>query len=447
MVYVRRRYYFWLFKAYVKKWRRTILLSVILGAIAFFGFFLFVTYATSSLFKDTTQKIGYSGSYTVSTLPDEVLSTVSYGLTKVERDGSIKPVAAADYKITNDGKTVTFTIKKGLKLSNNKEFTTKDIPYTFKDVKKVIKDSQTIEFNLTTPYSPFLSVVSKPILKGNFGLSDFQITKTEQNAGFLKTITLQNKKNGNKKIIYFYPTQEALKTAFLLGEIDQVYNLSADSKADTYFKDFKNVDVARKVNYKVLVSAFFNTIDPTLSNKKIRQALIYALPSTFPEGERSYSFLPTHSLYYTKSPNEGLIDLGLSKELLESTNTKDLKLTITTTNELLETAKQLARAWEKIGIKSTIVTSQDIPPDYQVLLYPMRLPLDPDMYAIWHSNQSSNITYYKNVRIDKLLEDGRTTMNTADRVQIYAELQKYLLDDAPAAFLYFPYDYTVVRKN
>ena len=29
---------------------------------------------------------------------------------------------------------------------------------------------------------------------------------------------------------------------------------------------------------------------------------------------------------------------------------------------------------------------------------------------------------------------------------IYADFQKYLLEDAPAAFLYFPYEYDVIRK-
>jgi peptide/nickel transport system substrate-binding protein len=75
----------------------------------------------------------------------------------------------------------------------------------------------------------------------------------------------------------------------------------------------------------------------------------------------------------------------------------------------------------------------------------MRLPYDPDMYTIWHSGQVNNITHYKNVRIDKLLEDGRQATDENKRIQIYADVQKYLLDDAPAAFLYFPYSYTVSR--
>jgi DNA segregation ATPase FtsK/SpoIIIE-like protein len=66
--------------------------------------------------------------------------------------------------------------------------------------------------------------------------------------------------------------------------------------------------------------------------------------------------------------------------------------------------------------------------------------------VITNSKQANNITGYENKRIDKLLEDGRKTISQTERKKIYDDLQKYLLADAPAAFLYFPYEYTVTRK-
>jgi peptide/nickel transport system substrate-binding protein len=67
---------------------------------------------------------------------------------------------------------------------------------------------------------------------------------------------------------------------------------------------------------------------------------------------------------------------------------------------------------------------------------------------LWHSSQIqiNNISKNKNVRIDKLLEDGRKTNDLEERKKIYADFQKYLLEDPPAAFLYFPYEFTVARK-
>lgn len=447
MVLVRRRYYFWLFKAYIKKWRRTILTSVIIGAVAFFAFFLILNYYVFAFFKDPTEKVGYAGSYTVSTLPSEILGQVSMGLTKVNEHGEIKPAAAESWKISNNGKTVTFTLKSGLFFTNKDPFTAEDVSYSFKDVKKEVVNRNTVSFTMKNPYAPFLSVASKPILLKNHGLGDYFIAKTEQNGGFLKTLTLQSKTNGKKKIILFYPTQDALKTAFLLGEIDTIENGEFENGASNYFKDWKNVEIQKEVDYDTQVTVFFNTVDPTLSNKKVRQALSYALPEKFSEGERSFSFLPTHSIYYAESPNEGLIDLELSKELLAASNIDDISLTITSSDDLLPVAKKISDAWKKIGVKTKIVTSGDVPSNFEALIFPIKRPADPDLYTLWHSNQPNNITQYKNVRIDKLLEDGRTTMNNNDRIQIYADMQKYLLDDAPAAFLYFPYEYRIARKD
>ena len=52
----------------------------------------------------------------------------------------------------------------------------------------------------------------------------------------------------------------------------------------------------------------------------------------------------------------------------------------------------------------------------------------------------------KNVRIDKLLEDGRKYINPTDRKKEYLDFQKIMADELPAAFLYYPYGYTVSRR-
>ena len=87
---------------------------------------------------------------------------------------------------------------------------------------------------------------------------------------------------------------------------------------------------------------------------------------------------------------------------------------------------------------------------FQVYLGDFTVPKDPDQYMLWHSDQESNITKFRSLRIDKLLEDGRKTVAVKERKRIYDDFQKYLLDDAvidtPASFLYFPYTYTLKRR-
>ncbi|MGE5042111.1 MAG: ABC transporter substrate-binding protein [Candidatus Levyibacteriota bacterium] len=446
MAFVRRRYYLWLLKAYIKRWKKTIFASLIIGAAVFFVLFLSFSYYVLPLLNRDIVIIGYVGTYNMQSMPEEILQDVSYGLTADGNNDKIIPAAAAGWTISPDNRTYTFTIKKGLTLSNGKKFTADEIPYTFSDVQKKVLSAEKIEFKLKNPYSPFLAVVSKPIIIKNYGLKDYYLSKIEENSGFIKSLTLSQIHSNHRKIYYFYPTQDALVTAFQLGEVNEIHGVSYATQPEKIFGGWKNVGVNKHVDEGKLVAIFFNTLDQTMSNKKVRQALLYALPDSFEQGQRTYSFIPQDSMYYTKSPNEGLVDLDLSKSLLKASGIDKTSLTIYASPDLFPVAQKVAKSWKKINIDAKITQTNDIPVNYSVFIYSMNLPKDPDMYSLWHSDQQNNIMHYKNVRIDKLLEEGRQTVDEQKRVQIYADVQKYLLDDSPTAFLYFPYSYTVVRK-
>ena len=112
MASLKRRYYAWLIKAYFKKMRRTIISSLILGILVFFAIVGLLNYYFRPLIFKTTENIGYAGTYTVQTLPREILEEVSYGLTKVDKDGRVLPAAAESWTINKD-KVYTFKLKRG----------------------------------------------------------------------------------------------------------------------------------------------------------------------------------------------------------------------------------------------------------------------------------------------------------------------------------------------
>ena len=104
--------------------------------------------------------------------------------------------------------------------------------------------------------------------------------------------------------------------------------------------------------------------------------------------------------------------------------------------------------WDSVGVNTILNVQMAVPAQFQALLAVNKLPRDPDQYTLWHSTQTkTNITKYKNVRVDKLLEDARITKEEDKRKELYLEFQKVLAEDAPAAFLYYPYKYRVVYKN
>ena len=50
--------------------------------------------------------------------------------------------------------------------------------------------------------------------------------------------------------------------------------------------------------------------------------------------------------------------------------------------------------------------------------------IDPDQYVFGTKRKNRNISNMKNVRIDKLLEDGRKEMSQTKRRQIYAKVSR-----------------------
>jgi peptide/nickel transport system substrate-binding protein len=305
-------------------------------------------------------------------------------------------------------------------------------------------------YELKESYAPFLVSVSKPIfLQGTVGLGRYKITRVEFNAGFLKSLYLVDidKNSQNRLQIYFYPTEEALKTAYALGEIDKALGLSDTNYQKINVSLWQNTRIKKSVNYNQLLTLFYNTKDPILSNPKVRQALNSALPERFDEGEKAYGPFRTNSSYFAKFREYNIYNKDVARTLLSGLETKNLMIVLSTTKAFEPVAKKIKNEWEKVGVKTEIKIVEDKPRNFQVLLFPFSPPLDPDQYTLWHSGQTNNVSNYANKRIDKLLEDGRKTTNISERAKIYYDFQKYLLADVPASFLYFPYVYEWERRS
>lgn len=444
MVIVRRRLIFWLIKAYIKKSKKILIISFLTGLLVFFAFIFGARYLKTLFTLHRYPVIGIVGSYEKDKLPLIVKNKLSRGLTRVEPDGSIKPDLAQSYKISDKGKVYTFSLKRDLAFGDGSKFVSTDLNYNFSDVALEKPDKNTIVFKLKDPYAPFLSTASQPVFKhGLIGVGDYFIENIQLNGNFVQSLTLGLVKNRFDTIKFvFYPTEQALKEAFMLGEITEAKGLSSPEFKNLSFQKFPRTKVKTATDYSHLVTLFYNTGDSTMSDKKLRLALSYALPDDIKFGHKAYLPYSPDSIYYNDDLTERKQDLDHAKLLLPD---KTTKLTITTLKKYTKTAKIIADSWNKIGIKTEIKEVDEIPDRFQIFLSDFNVPRDSDQYSLWHSGQISNITRYKNVRIDKLLEDGRKTVNISERKKIYADFQKFLLEDMPASFLYFPYEYTVTR--
>ena len=142
-------------------------------------------------------------------------------------------------------------------------------------------------------------------------------------------------------------------------------------------------------------------------------------------------------------PGNRISNISISK-----TDLKNPKITLSYITNLAKVAQKIKSDWEAVGIKVDLKEEKSIPDNFQAFLVVNKLTPDPDQYAIWHSTQkNTNISKYKNVKIDKLLEDARTTNDEKTRRDLYFDFQKFLVEDSPAIFLYHPHKYKLTYKN
>lgn len=368
---------------------------------------------------------------------------ISQGLVKVLDNSEIIPQIAKGWKIEEDGKRWVFDINKDIKWQNNKNISTDDLNYNFSDV-EVAKTENTITFNLKEPYIPFIVLLENPIFKkGLLGTGEWRVDKLSLKGDFIQYIHL--KKNGNSKLIKFYPTEEQAKYAFKMGEVNKLNNIN-NAKS---FDGWKNVKIDKFVKYNQVIVIFFNTSDSFLSDKNFRISLNYAIDKSVFEN-RAISPINPESFYYNPQVKTYAYDLEKAREFLKDIKTKlpkDYVLKLISTPNLIDTADTISKMWRELGINSNILVSSVIPSDYQAFITIFDIPKDPDQYSLWHSTQSgTNITKYKNLRIDKILEDGRVEMNKEERKGIYLDFQRFLVEDSPAIFLFHPVWYNISRK-
>ncbi|MFH1833160.1 MAG: ABC transporter substrate-binding protein [Candidatus Levyibacteriota bacterium] len=451
MFVFRRRLIFWLIKAYLRKWGKGIIFFFIAGLVFFFIFRSAIPIILSKIPIGQKESIGLVGAYTNDNLPQEILGEVSSGLTVISPNGTPLPNIAKNWKIEDNGKTYVFDLRKDVFFSDGSNLTSNSVNYNFSDAKVEKPDKYKIIFKLKESYSPFLVTVSRPIFKDNLvGIGNYKIIGIKLNGNFVQSLSMISAKDKLKvKEYLFYPSQDALKIAFNLGEISKAQGLSNLDFDDTSFDSFPNLNIQKNINASLLATLFYNNNDAVLSDKKIRNALSYALPDNLSGGQRNWNMYAQSSWVYSNQFEKSQ-DIEHAKILMSqapsASKSSQVELELKTLSGYEKTAQEISKAWELINVKIKIIVVDSVPSSYQIFLGDYKVPKDPDQYSLWHSQQENNITGYKNLRIDKLLEDGRKTIDSSERKKIYLDLQKYLLDDSPASFLFLPYEYEIIRK-
>lgn len=440
-----RRFWWWLVSFWLKQ--RRLIIYVSGGSIV-----LFVVLKNLWLFLPQfkpARRIGIIGQYTLENLPKSIRERLNSSLFQAESDGSPNPLLADDYRLSPDGLTYQVRLKPGSLWSDGTNLKSQDLSFSLPDVTVSYPDDLTVEFKLSQPYAPFLQLLTQPLFKSStVGAGGYSIKDSDWQGQYLKRLRLVGP---NEELDYrFYFSHSAAWLGFRLGEVDRLENLllnPAEGRWDG------RVEVTGRLNRQVYVGLLFNLENASVSNKSLRQALAYALKEKAPDqSSRALSPVSPDSWAFNAEVKPYDFNPAQARELFakyqeEAPAEAELSLTIGTSISLLKQAEAVAASWnEVLPLQAGVRIVNSLEPDWQVMLAAQEIPSDPDQHAFWHSTQSTNLTGYSDLRVDKLLEDGRQISHPDRRREIYQDFQRFLAEDLPAIFLYHPTSYTLSRQ-
>lgn len=427
----------WFISAFVSKYKYLIVVSIVLSVIL--GLIL---NKVQKILPGTSNKdlhIGLVGQYSVTNLPIQITRFLNSGLTTLGKQQTTVLNLARSQEIDDSGKIYTYKLKPNLTWSNGKPIDTQDINISIPKVKVETEDSETIKFILPAKFAPFPSILNFPITnKEGLLPSPFQIKLKQKSSGVLTQVIIDN--GVYKTFVNIYPTSSQAITAYKLGQIDAIVDLPIFSKN----QDLSNFGIIRQfLNQQKLVLLIINHQDPSLNNKPVRQGIAYSLGLNYDKTKKAMTTINPNSWAYNPLVKEYQPNPQRAKELIGS----DLELELSTTPELLPVAEEIKNSINTPNLKVNIKVVSSTPENFQLFLTTFNIPQDPDQYPFWHSTQAGNVGHSTSEKLDKLLEDGRTTLDPDKRKEIYHEFQRVFAEELPAIVLFHPLHANLARNQ
>ncbi len=395
------------------------------------------------LFPKRPMTVGLVGNYTISTLPKSIQNELSFGLTKLTLEGEATQGAALSWEASDSGKVFIFKLDANLFWHDGTKFDATQINYNLKGVQIKSLSLNEVAFILKEPFAPLPTLLSQPLFKnGLVGLGAYRLESIKLTGNFVEGLNLLNINSGQRKNYKFFPNEPAAITALKLGSIDQVVGLH-----DLYnLQNDKHYAISEKIDTSTIATILFNVDQKNLEDKAVRQALAYALPDTFLEGETAFSPISKTSWAYNTNVKLYPQNLDIAKKAFSGSESAKIRIILSHSPRLATAATKVTNAWKNLGVGIKQEPSDNVRPNFDAFLTYIEVPDDPDQYAIWHSTQFGNVSGYKSPRVDRLLEEGRQTLDTEKRKVIYLNFQRAITEDVPAAFLFYPKLYSITKK-
>lgn len=425
--------------------------------------------------------------------PHKATDTITYTillqifdtLIKIEPDGTLSPALAEDWKLSDDGTEVFFTIRKGVKFHNGDEMTADDVAYSLNrtiqstytqkftgvmESAEVVDDS-TVKVRLKHPYGPILycftnpsvAIVSKkaveeagdtfgrnPVGTGAYKFVDWvsgeKVVLTRFDDYFKGPAPIKD--------VTFRFITDATTAAIMLekGEIDILHNpAKSDRKAQIENENLAYYEIDSAYYYHISLN---NKTGP-FSDKRVRQAVAHAInrediilgglegvgsPVEVPMAPCAFGYQPDFK-FYPYDPEK-------AKELLAEAgypNGLTVRYRVNQSAMYVKPSEVIQEQLRAVGINCEIEKMERAAYlaevgndcDYDISLYVITALIpdaDYQCYTRLHSSMignGNNFTLTEIPELDKVLDEARTETDQDKRYELYREVCEIVKEEVP----------------
>lgn len=432
------------------------------------------------------------------TVSANVIQNLFNGLTQFGPDARVVPCLAAGWELSSDSKTWTFTLRKGVRFHNGRELHAEDVKFSLERLLEPrvksphgwllemvdgakefasgrasgvrgirVTGPHVVAITLEYPFNPFLSNMAyvgagivpkeaaiksdfwrRPIGTGPFRLAEWQDEERlvlEANADYFEgrpfldrvEVTLNLKAEQHRERIHS-------------GELDAV-SAGADILQDPSLARLVQRSASLSVQY-----IGFNMVRPFMRDRRLRQTINYAIDkdrimATYAGRARKLAGpLPSGMFGHEGSLKGYPYDPARARRLLAELGgvIPPLKLYTRRGAEAENRAALIREMITAVGIpcEVTVVPGADFYKESVMAQCDMYImgwigdTGDPDNFLqpLFNSRSgfhAGNFGQYKNLEVDRLLDEGQRTISPVRRRAVYRKLQEELLEDAPWVFL------------
>lgn len=443
----------------------------------------------------------------------ELGSLLFDGLVQYDHAGRFIPALAESWTVSEDGRSIQFTLRSDIFWHDGQPITAADVAFSYgmlqnedfpadtavKTLWQTVTitpiDPQTIQFNLTEPYAPFLEAAVRGILPAHL-LQDVPPAElanhpfNQQPVGSGPWVVAPGQDwNATRSLrltpnpLYwregtqisalefrFYPGEASLLTAFADGEIQAINSVSDEmlpavmavpqtrlfttaapqysqlifNQTDSGFAALKLAEVRQGLSAGLDRDQF---IDRALNGQGIPLAGPY-LPDSWAYDATVVPSTTTNAAGADALLNSAgwILPEGAAVRQLEGEPFQLRLLTLDTAVQQ-QLAQEVAAQWGNLGIEvilETAVSSADLREklaahEFDIALVDITPSNDPDLYDFWSQEaiiRGQNYGGWNNRRASEALEAGRQLWGLAERRPYYHTFLTIYADQVPAITLY-----------